>query len=357
MVNTTYTQMRIAETANNFRKLCYIYEEGTIVKEQLLETARLLEDISGMDRKSMDMDENNRQKLKKLFRQNGIVLEELRLFTVKAGRIEVEVSLRAIRNTCIQSVQAGKILGEFLGYNLVSAPGSKRYITSHTEEFIYESGAVYHTISGVSAVSKDKGKISGDTYTCMDNQDGSTYICMCDGMGTGIEAAGMSSTVIEMMEHFFDTGFSELVGIKLVNSAIVSRCEEKAFTLDLAVIDLYEGMCRMIKLGAMASYLIKKNSIEIIKSTSLPAGIFENVEPDVENIPVEDGDYLVMMTDGVVDALPFYDKELEMSRIIAGIPKCNPKRMADRLKEEIMFYLGEEYKDDMTIVVTGIWKN
>lgn len=356
MGNITYAQMRLVETANNFRKLCYIYEDGAVAKEQLLETARLLEDISGVEREYMEMDENCIQKLKRLFRQNGMVLEDLRLFSGKNARVELEVCLRAIKNTCIQSVQAGKILGDFLGYNLIPATGSKRYITNRTEELIYETGPVYYTISGVSAVSKDKGKISGDTYTCMDNRDGSTYICMCDGMGTGLEAAGISGTVIEMMEYFFDTGFSELVGIKLVNSAIVSRCEEKAFTLDLTVFDLHEGKCRMVKLGAMASYVVKKDGIEIIKSSSLPAGIFEHVEPDVEEIEIEDGDYIVMMTDGVVDALPFYDKEQEMSRIIDRIPKCSPKSMADRIKDEIMLYLGEEYKDDMTVIVTGIWK-
>ena len=76
----------------------------------------------------------------------------------------------------------------------------------------------------------------------------------------------------------------------------------------------------------------------------------------MEEIELEDGDYVVMMTDGVVDALPFYDKELEMSRIIDRISRSSPKSMADRIRDEIMLYLGEEYKDDMTIIVTGIWK-
>lgn len=356
MGNITYAQMRIVETANNFRKLCYIYEDGAVAKEQLLETARLLEDISGIERKYIEIDENHIQKLKKLFRQNGMVLAGLHLFSGKNGRVELETSLRTIKNTCIQSVQAGKIFSDFFGYNLIPASGSKRYITNQAEILIFETGPIYHTISGVSAVSKDKGKISGDTYTCMDNRDGNTYVCMCDGMGTGLEAAGISGTVIEMMEYFFDTGFSELVGIKLVNSAIVSRSEEKAFTLDLSIFDLHEGRCRMVKLGAMASYVIKRNGVKIVKSSSLPAGIFENVEPDVEEIELEDGDYVVMMTDGVVDALPFYDKELEMSRIIDRISRSSPKSMADRIRDEIMLYLGEEYKDDMTIIVTGIWK-
>ncbi len=356
MGNITFAQMRIAEIANNFRKLCYIYEDGAVEKEQLLETARFLDDISGIERNIIRTDENHRQRLKKLFRQNGMVLGDLQLFAKKNGRVELEANVKAIKNTCIPSAHAGKIFSEFWGYNLIPATGSKRYITNNEEQLMFEVGPVYHTISGVSAVSKDKGRISGDTYTCMDNRDGCTYICMCDGMGTGLEAAGISGTVIEMMEYFFETGFSELVGIKLVNSAIVSRCEEKAFTLDLSVFDLYEGKCRMIKLGAMASYIIKKTGVEIIKSSSLPAGIFENVEPDMEEIELDDGDYVVLMTDGVIDALPFYDKEQEMSRIIASIPKCEPKKMADSIREEIMFFLGENYKDDMTIIVTGIWK-
>lgn len=353
MVSTTYTQIQIAETANSFRKLCYIYEEDTIIKEQLLETARILDELSGIEEKNVEISEDKMRKIRKVFKHNGVMLEGLKVFTRKNGRTFLETELRSIRGNSIRTEYIGRLFKDFFDGKFVPTEYSRRYIGASTEKIMYETDTVYHTISGITANSMDD--VSGDVYTCMQDQGGMTYVCVCDGMGTGEEAAQTSRIVIEMMEQFFETGFSELVGIKLVNSAIVSHSDEKAYTLDLAVFDLYNGKCRMIKVGAMASYIIKKTGVEIVRPSSLPGGIFENVEPDVEEFILEDGDYVVMVTDGVVEALPFYNKEYQMSRIIADIPKCSPKEMADLIRKEILYYIGD-YKDDMTIMVTGIWK-
>ena len=359
MGNISYAQMRIMETADSFRKLYYIYrdkEKENVVGEHLLETANLLEEISGMENKSEEIHKDMSAKMKKILKQNGIGMDSMQIYYKKNGRMELAVRAKTIKNRCVQVADMAKFLSTFFARELAPSADSRMFIVNQTEEFVFEERPEYFTITGIAACSKDKGKVSGDSYSCINNQGGRTQVCICDGMGTGAAAARTSSNVVEILEKFFEVGFSEKTGVKLVNSAMAARGEDNPFTLDVAVFDLYEGKCSMIKLGAMASYVKSDSVIKIIKPSALPAGIFENTEPDVEEVTVADGDYVVMLSDGVMDALPFYDKEQQMGKIIEKLPKCSPKLMAEHIMEEIIFYLGDEYKDDMTVMVTGIWK-
>ena len=43
--------------------------------------------------------------------------------------------------------------------------------------------------------------------------------------------------------------------------------------------------------------------------------------------------------------------------MIDAIPCGNPQIMADSLMEDVMFYLDGNCKDDMTILVMGVWKS
>ena len=112
----------------------------------------------------------------------------------------------------------------------------------------------------------------------------------------------------------------------------------KFCTLDVCLFDLYRGSCEFVKAGAAATFIKKKDKVEKIVSTTLPIGVIQNIEIDREVCDLESGDYVVMVTDGVLDALPA--KEQEFARSILS---------------EVLKYSGEMPLDDMTILVIGLW--
>lgn len=360
MGNISYSQMKIRETANSFRKLYYIYNNkgrDNVVGEQLLETANILEQIIGLENKWENFDRENTVKIKKLLKQKGLLLESIEVLRKANGRKELVIKAKTLKNQCIQTLELAGFLGQFFACRFVPAPGSRMFVSNQLEEYVIEESPDYYTMTGVETRCKDGGRICGDSYSCINNNDGRTMVCICDGMGTGIEAARTSGMVVEMLEEFFEAGFSEKTGAKLINSAMASCNEDNPFTLDAAVFDLYDGTCNMVKYGAMASYIKKDTTVEIVKTYSMPAGVFDNIDPEVQSIVAEDGDYFIMISDGVADALPFYDKEQQIASIIEKIPKSNPGKMAERIMEEVIFYLGNTLPDDMTVMVTGIWKS
>ena len=98
-----------------------------------------------------------------------------------------------------------------------------------------------------------------------------------------------------------------------------------------------------------------KDSIQIIKSTSLPLGVVAGLEVDETNVQLEDGDMVVMVTDGVMDALPIGEAEILMRMFLGGTELNNPKELAHHILRQVLECSGEVPMDDMTIVAVGIW--
>ncbi len=360
MENISYAEQRIMETANSFKKLYYIYrdkEEDNVFGEQMLETARLLEDILGRDKDTETMGGEKAVRIRKILKQNDIYMEKIKINRDSNNRLQLIVRAKTLKKQYVPVINMAEFLSGFFQKPLMPVAGGRKYITSDMAEFLIEESPEYFTMTGVRAFSKNYADISGDAYSCINNQRGKSMVCICDGMGTGANAAKTSVAVVDMLEQFFEVGFSEKTSVRMVNAAMVARSEESPFTLDLGVFDLYEGRYSVMKFGSMASYIKRHGGVEIVRPSSLPAGLLENAKPDTGEYSMDEGEYVIMVSDGVVDALPFYDKEQQMARIVESLPFGNPNLMAEKLMEEVFFYIGEDYKDDMTVVITGIWKH
>ena len=68
------------------------------------------------------------------------------------------------------------------------------------------------------------------------------------------------------------------------------------------------------------------------------------------------GDFLVMVTDGVLEYLHVKNPEEKLSEMISEIKTENAGVLARQLMERVMLFTGGHALDDMTIVVTGIWE-
>lgn len=58
--------------------------------------------------------------------------------------------------------------------------------------------------------------------------------------------------------------------------------------------------------------------MEVVESTSLAAGLVSQTDFDTTTKKLYDGDYLVMMTDGVLDALPG-DRTEQMKQLLLEV--------------------------------------
>lgn len=82
------------------------------------------------------------------------------------------------------------------------------------------------------------------------------------------------------------------------------------------------------------------------------------MEPLIEtqSSHVSGGDYVVLMTDGVLEHLHVPSPEQTMCEILESIHGPNPNELAKTILERVQLFTGGQVRDDMTVLVAGIWE-
>ena len=96
--------------------------------------------------------------------------------------------------------------------------------------------------------------------------------------------------------------------------------------------------------------------MEAISSESLAAGLMQQIEFDTTSRKLYHGDYLIMMTDGVLDALPVNREEDTMKEIIMDIQEESPREVSRGILERVLAYSDYRARDDMTVLVANVLK-
>lgn len=91
---------------------------------------------------------------------------------------------------------------------------------------------------------------------------------------------------------------------------------------------------------------------------SLPIGILKDVDFNIYEEDIEDGDLIIMMSDGVLECKRGIDNpESWMTNVITGLKSQSPQAIADEILSIAKLSSYNEINDDMTVLVTKVWKN
>ena len=107
-----------------------------------------------------------------------------------------------------------------------------------------------------------------------------------------------------------------------------------------------------MKGGASPTFLRRDTWVEVVESTSLAAGLVSQTDFDTTTKKLYDGDYLVMMTDGVLDALPG-DRTEQMKQLLLEVKNSEPRNCAGAFGTRAAPRRLPR-TDDMTVLVARI---
>lgn len=204
---------------------------------------------------------------------------------------------------------------------------------------------------------KTGSQANGDSCSMFQLDDGMYHVCVSDGMGSGKQAQAESTLVVDLLEKLLEAGFSRESALKLMNSAmVISAGEESYSTVDFATIDMYTGELELAKTGAAPSFIKSGKKVSVIENESLPAGVDAAQESKHSKNTLQSGDFLVMVTDGVLEYLHVKDRQGKLMDIIAGVKSDNAGVMAQKILDRVLLDTGGYAMDDMTVVAIGIWE-
>ena len=227
-----------------------------------------------------------------------------------------------------------------------------------TCKFTYYSEDRYKLQVGIAATTKVGSPVSGDSHVETKLEDGKYLLALSDGMGSGPEAMKSSKIALKMLERLLKAGFDKEVSLKLINSTLVANSKEDMYaTLDLQILDLYAGNMEFIKNGACPTFIKRKKEVQLLKSVTLPTGILEQNDLVVYDYDLEDGDIIVMCTDGIIDANQEYiNRELWVKYLLEDFSVDDAQQIANMIVNEAVDHQFGMQKDDMTVIVTKVNK-
>lgn len=219
---------------------------------------------------------------------------------------------------------------------------------------VYKLSPRFDAAFGVVGRKKDGSIKSGDTHSLTKIGEGRFLVALCDGMGSGEIAADGSTLAIELVEALFCAGLNA-EAVAGISNDMLSLCSRDNFsTLDVAIIDLYAGICDLLKVGAAFGLVVTSDGVKVIENNALPLGITDELSPASCSISLRGGETIVLMSDGVTDAffssagmVDFLERE-----------KCpNPQSLAEKIIARAIESSGGIAADDMTCVAVKIYKN
>ena len=208
---------------------------------------------------------------------------------------------------------------------------------------------------GIAQRMKTGHLVSGDSFTTVFLHS-RTALILSDGMGSGAKAAKESSATVNLLKRMLESGFDRELAVKTVNATLALRSPEESFsTVDLSMIDLFSGKADFVKIAAQPSFIKKGSKIQVIASSSLPIGILDTVDYEPVSIDLENGDLLLMATDGLLDA--GRKAKGREDWVLAELNKFgqeDPQRIADYLLSRAEDLSGGKINDDIMVVVVRV---
>lgn len=233
----------------------------------------------------------------------------------------------------------------------------KVLITKDVATISFVEDVNFRILYGAAKVTKDKENISGDNYMCITEDNGQFFMCLSDGMGSGLEACRESEKVVDLLEQLVESGFSGETAARMVNSVLNLQTRSGKFsTVDIGIVDLYSGICHFLKAGAAATFIKRDHWVECISSESLALGLVCQADYESSTKKLYDGDFLIMVTDGVLDGLPPEQAEEILKEIILQTNASAAQELGRGILERVLSLCEYKAADDMTVLAAGVWK-
>ncbi len=200
-------------------------------------------------------------------------------------------------------------------------------------------------------------QVGGDFFDYLTVANGQTAIAVADAAGKGIRGAMTAVLTNGMLNEV--ARFKSEAGVILsdLNTGLAPRMYGPSFiALNLAILD--ESVKKIDYANGGQPYPLLKKGDEIIEieSSDLPLGSMRNVQYESVTFDLDEGDYLIFHSDGLIEALNVNHEMYGTDRfkeVVSNIPDgCSAEDVIQHIVDDVQeFVQDEEQYDDLTLVV------
>lgn len=212
----------------------------------------------------------------------------------------------------------------------------------------------------ISAINVSSRQVSGDYFDCIQLTPEILCLAIADvsGKGTGASLlmANLQATLHALIEA--NVSLPKIAG-KINNLIHRNTTYDKFITFLFGFLNVRENTFTYVNAGHNPPVLMREDgSIKLLEAGGLLLGMMANVPYQQETVSLIPGDWVVMYTDGVTEAINNADEEFEEQRLIETI-RVNRDLSAEEMRDKILsevkkFSEDQPQSDDITLLLLKV---
>jgi sigma-B regulation protein RsbU (phosphoserine phosphatase) len=197
------------------------------------------------------------------------------------------------------------------------------------------------------------GAVSGDFFDVIRDGD-ATLVLLGDVSGKGVSAALLMSHLSAIFRGLSDSGLPLVEIVARANRLFSAAIPAGSFATMVAARLLGDGEIELINAGHVPP-IIQNGRVDLLPPDGVPLGLFCQSVYTSQRLRLQNGNRLVLLTDGIVESTNGRDAEYgldALSAIVQLFPHEGPRDLAERLvADAARFRNGRRADDDITLMV------
>ena len=188
------------------------------------------------------------------------------------------------------------------------------------------------------------GDVGGDTFDFSMDRD-TLQLSMTDAMGHEVGAAVLATVLVGALRNARRAGMALGEQARSANAELHDFARRGGFvTGQVARIDLREETATIVNAGHPSPLRLRGGRVEPVPlQADPPFGIVQGHEYEVQPLPLQPGDRLIFLTDGMLERNV---ADVELRALLAAEAEMHPREAVQHLVHTILEAAGGELKDD-----------
>lgn len=203
-------------------------------------------------------------------------------------------------------------------------------------------------------------QVGGDYFDYLPLDENRLGVIVADVVGHGIAAAMLMAKVSAEAKFALATSESAVEAVNRINNSLSGMNIDRFVTMSLCLIDRRDSTLTVVNAGHMPPIVRRADgTIETVASaeSGLPLGILDDFEYSSCDMVLNEGDVIVMYTDGLNEAMNEKDELLTTESMIEELRQGQAKtsqKIGEQICQHVMRHMGfREPIDDMCMVCIG----
>ncbi len=200
--------------------------------------------------------------------------------------------------------------------------------------------------------------IGGDYYDVFNLDKSRLAVAIGDVSGHGLSTGLVMAMVKAALTTLVEEGADEVSLFRRLNELVYRSTERRAFmTLAFTIFDLERGTIRHTNAGHLYPYLLRDGATAAlaIECPSLPLGVRERTTTQTVEVPLQERDTIVYLSDGIVEAQDENGDPLgfdQLESLLGSLQDRSPSALRDTILDAVARHSGTRpADDDRTVMV------